>query len=144
MVAAEARARCGAVRVRRGGRAQHGTRHTTRRHRPDGVAEGLDGVAEGLDVAFAGGEHGSRVLHTALNSLRERVRAAEHAPRDRFYLLERRHGLAQIVERGVGVSAERLRVNPPHRERESILISENAPRHGDRFSQQCLGFFQAL
>ena len=32
-----------------------------------------------------------------------RVRAAEDAPRDPFRLLERRHGLAQIVERGIVV-----------------------------------------
>jgi len=31
------------------------------------------------------------------------VRAAEHAPRDPFHVLERRHGLAEIVERGGGV-----------------------------------------
>ena len=42
------------------------------------------------------------------------MRAAEHAPRDRFYLLERRHGLAEIVERGTVVSVERHRVNLPH------------------------------
>ena len=30
----------------------------------------------------------------------ERVRATEHAPRDSFQFLERRHGLAEIVERG--------------------------------------------
>ena len=39
-----------------------------------------------------------------------RVRATEHALRDAFNLLERRHGLVEIVERGVGVHEERLRV----------------------------------
>ena len=39
----------------------------------------------------------------------DRVRAAEHAPRGRFYLPERRHGLAEISERGVGVQVERLK-----------------------------------
>ena len=34
------------------------------------------------------------------------MRATEHAPRDRFHVLERRHGLAQIVERGSGVLVE--------------------------------------
>ena len=38
------------------------------------------------------------------------MRGAEHAPRDPCRLIERRHGLADIVERGVGVQAERLRV----------------------------------
>jgi|TARA_B100000459_G_C8545689_1_gene187008 hypothetical protein len=41
------------------------------------------------------------------------VRAAENAPRDQFDLFERRHGLADIVERGTGVVAERRRVNRP-------------------------------
>ena len=31
------------------------------------------------------------------------MRAAEHAPRGPFYLLQRRYRLAEIVERGVGV-----------------------------------------
>ena len=31
------------------------------------------------------------------------MRAAKHAPRDPFRILERRHGLAEIVERGTGV-----------------------------------------
>ena len=38
------------------------------------------------------------------------MRDSEHAPRDPFHLLERRHGLAEIVERGVGVLVERIRV----------------------------------
>ena len=38
------------------------------------------------------------------------MRATEQAPRDPFSVLERRHCLAEIVERGVGVSVERLRV----------------------------------
>ena len=48
-------------------------------------------------------ERGSRVLQIVLNAFCERVGAAEHAPRDPIRLLERRHGLAEIVERGVGV-----------------------------------------
>ena len=32
----------------------------------------------------------------------DRVRATEHAPRGPFRVLERRHGLAEIVERGAG------------------------------------------
>ena len=65
-----------------------------------------------------------------------RMRATEHAPRGPFYLLERRHGLAEIVERGGGVLVERLRVNPPHPERGLGVFSENASRHGHRFAQQ--------
>jgi len=41
------------------------------------------------------------------------MRAAEDAPRDRFYLLERRHCLAEIVERGAVVPGDRHRVTPP-------------------------------
>ena len=59
-----------------------------------------------------GAERGSRVLQIVLNPHYDRVRAAENAPRGPFCLLERRHGLAQIVERG-GFLAERLRVNRP-------------------------------
>ena len=44
----------------------------------------------------------------ALNLRCDRVRAAEHAPRGPFQLLERRHCLAEIVERGAGVPAERI------------------------------------
>ena len=39
------------------------------------------------------------------------MRATERAPRDPFHVLERRHGLVEIVDRGTGVHAERLRVN---------------------------------
>ena len=38
-----------------------------------------------------------------LNIPHERVRATEHASRDPFRVLERRHGLAEIVERGAAV-----------------------------------------
>ena len=38
-----------------------------------------------------------------LDRLCDRVRATKHAPRDPFRILERRHGLAEIVERGGGV-----------------------------------------
>jgi hypothetical protein len=34
------------------------------------------------------------------------VRATEHASRDPFRLLERIHGLAEIVERGTGVRVD--------------------------------------
>ena len=49
---------------------------------------------------FAGAERGSRVSQILLNSVCGRVCAAEHAPRGPFRVLERRHGLAEIVERG--------------------------------------------
>ena len=52
---------------------------------------------------FAGAERGSRVSQCVLNALCGRVCATEHAPRDAFRVFERRHGLAAIVERGVGV-----------------------------------------
>jgi len=80
----------------------------------------------------------------ALNPRCGRVRTAEHAPRDRFYLLERRHGLVEIVERGARVLVERRRVNQPHPEREVMTITENASCHGRYFAQQRLGFFEAL
>ena len=48
-----------------------------------------------------------------LNLRCERVRAAEHAPRGRFDLLERRHALSEIIERGAGVREEGPRIIPP-------------------------------
>ena len=44
-----------------------------------------------------------RVSHFALNRTCHRVCATEHAPGNTFSVLERRHGLAEIVERGAGV-----------------------------------------
>jgi len=43
------------------------------------------------------------------------VRAAKDAPRDPCSLLECRHSLAEIVERGAVVFVERLRVSPRSR-----------------------------
>ena len=59
-----------------------------------------------------------------LDNRRERVRAAEHAPRGRFDLLERTYCLAEIVERSVGVLVERPRVNPPQSERVLMTLTE--------------------
>ena len=56
---------------------------------------------------FAGAEGYSRAASQCLLNLHcDRVRATEHAPRDPFYFLERRHGLAEIVERGAVVFVE--------------------------------------
>jgi hypothetical protein len=52
---------------------------------------------------LAGVERGARFLQLLPKPLRERVRATEHAPRDPFRVLEGRHALAEVVERGVGV-----------------------------------------
>ena len=49
---------------------------------------------------FAGAEDGSRFLQIPLDHSEERVRATEHTPRDPFRVLERRHSLVEIVERG--------------------------------------------
>ena len=78
---------------------------------------------------FAGAERGSRVLQTVLKPPYVRVRATHHAPRRPCRLIKRRHGLAEIVERGAGVLVERPRVSPPHLEREIMRIPENASRH---------------
>ena len=56
---------------------------------------------------LAGVERGSRVTHVALDPRSGRVRATEHATRDPFRVLERRHGFAEIVERGAVVSRVR-------------------------------------
>ena len=83
-------------------------------------------------------------MQHALNMHYERMRAAEHALRGPFNLLERRHGLAEIVERGAGVHVERRCVKCPHPEREIMRVSENASRQGNRLAQQRLGFFEAF
>ncbi len=97
----------------------------------------------GLVISLAGAERGSRVLQFVLNSRCEWVRATEHAPRDPFRVLEHRHGLAEIVERGGGVLEERLRGSPPHNEREVMSFSKTASRHGYRFAKHRPGFFEA-
>jgi len=66
------------------------------------------------------------------------MRAPEHAPRGPFRVLERRHGLAEIVERGAVVPVKRLPTNPPHFERDFIRLAENASRYGNRFVHQRL------
>ena len=48
-------------------------------------------------------ERRSRISQFVLNRFRGRVLATEHAPRGSFRFLERRHGLAEIVEGGAGV-----------------------------------------
>ena len=48
---------------------------------------------------------------------RDGMRAAKDAPCGPRRLLERRHGLAEVVERGAVVPVERHRVIPPHSER---------------------------
>ena len=58
---------------------------------------------------------GSHDLQVFLNPFCERVRATEHLPRDRFYLLQRHYRLAEIVERGVGVSGPRIPRRRPRR-----------------------------
>ncbi len=72
------------------------------------------------------------------------MRATEHAPRGPCRLLERRHALAEVVERGGGVPVNRLRVNTPRPEREVITLAKSASRHRHCFAHQCLGFFEAL
>ena len=49
---------------------------------------------------LAGAERGSRVSQLVLNSRCNRMGATEHAPCNPFGVLERFHGLAEIVERG--------------------------------------------
>ena len=63
---------------------------------------------------LGGAERGSRVLQGSLNSFCDRVRAAEHAPRDPFRVLERLHSFPEIIERGTGVRVEHVSVNRPH------------------------------
>ena len=57
-----------------------------------------------------------------LHYLCVRVRASEHAPRGPFRVLERRHGLAEIVERGGGVHVVLRKMTPVARD----ALGENA------------------
>ena len=92
----------------------------------------------------AGTQRGSRFSQSFLNPSRGRVRAAEHAPRGPCRLFKRRHSSAEIVERGAGVKTDRRRITKSHLERDVMIISENASRHGNHLAQECLGFFDAL
>ena len=56
-----------------------------------------------LRLRFADAERGSRVSKAHLDLRYERVRAAKDAPRNPCRVLERRHGFADITERGAGV-----------------------------------------
>ena len=91
-----------------------------------------------------GAEHGSRVSQVALNPFCGRMRTAKHAPSDPFRFLERRQGLAEIVQSCAVGFVERFGVTTPHPERGVITFSENASRHGHRFEKQGPGFSEAL
>ena len=54
-------------------------------------------------MRFVGSERSSRELQIALSFRCERVCTTKHTPRGPLRLLERGHGLAQIVERGAVV-----------------------------------------
>ena len=76
------------------------------------------------------------------------VGAAKHAPCCWCYIIERRHGLAEIVEDVAMIRAvrrtERPPVDGPHCHREVIVISENTSSHGYEWGQNRYGFSSAL
>ena len=100
-------------------------------------------LAKLLKRSGTGAERGSRVLQVVLNVHCERVCVTEDAPRDPGRILERRHGLAEIVERGAVGFVEHYRVIHPKRECEFMTLTENASRHGHNFAHECPGFFAA-
>ena len=78
-----------------------------------------------LRLLLAGAERGSCVvLQIALNFRCERVRTTKHTPRGPLRLLERGHGLAQIVERGAVVFVEHPSVKPS---RGRVLYATTGP-----------------
>ena len=79
-------------------------------------------------VATDDASRAERVARLVFLNLYKRMRATEHTPLRPFHILQRRHGLAEIVERGVGVHVKRPRASLPHRERE-FRLSNNASRH---------------
>ena len=97
------------------------------------VLSRVDGVVGARLLLLARVEHESRALQIALNCRCHGVRTTEHAPRDPFRVLERRHGLSEIVKRGPVVSVKRLRVKRPHFERQSMSFSESASCHSYLF-----------
>ena len=92
---------------------------------------------------FVDAEHSSRLLQVMIDVFCRRVRGTEHAPPDPFRVLERRHGLADIVERGGRVPVERPRVIPTHLKDEIVARAANTSRHWYRFAEQCFDFFEA-
>ena len=55
------------------------------------------------------------------------MRAAEHAPRGPFQFLERRHGLAEVIERGGGVHMDWLPRRPEHTSRGPAKLTQLEP-----------------
>ena len=101
--------------------------HTISRRGAERVSRVSQGTLSRRRRRFAGAERGSRVSQVVLIDLYEWVRATEHAPRDRYCLLERRHGLAEIVERGAGIREERPRVySQLGREEEALPLRRDA------------------
>ena len=58
-------------------------------------------------------QEASGLSQEMFNLIYEQVIVTEHAPRDRFYLLERRHGLAETVECGAVVLIRPAHVRLP-------------------------------
>ena len=87
------------------------------------------------------GSRDSKVLH---NRRYGRVRASKHAPRNPFRVLDCLNAFAQIVEGGAVGSAERLRVNRPHPERNLTILAKKASRHGRQLAQEFTGVSVAL
>ena len=64
---------------------------------PNALLEQQQGSPQ--DALAAGAERGPRLSQRFLNPHRGRVRSTQHAPRDPSRVLERRHGLTEVVER---------------------------------------------
>ena len=85
-------------------------------------------------LRFAGAECRSRISQANPKILYVWVRGAKNAARDPIRVLERRHSLAEIAERGAGVLVERESVTLSHPEREFMTLPENTSRHRHRFA----------
>ncbi len=102
----------------------------------------VDGVLGARRLLLAGAELGSRNSEIVPDCCCKWVRATENAPRGPFRVLERRHGVAEIVERGAGVFVKRASVIRPHPERDLRIVAENTSRHWPHLAQQWFGFFE--
>ena len=86
-------------------------------------------------------EGGSQISQSFLNHPCHRVRAAQHASHGPFRVLERRHGLAEIVERGADISVARARALKLSAGREDAVDASLPAMRGLFPSQSIEGIF---
>ena len=79
---------------------------------------------------FAGVECCSRLSKSSLDLCYERIRATQHAACGPCRILERSHGLAEIVERGAGVEVDGYPVIRPNGPRGACSVARTRSQKG--------------